>query len=74
MVEWWRQLETGPAAVNRAIEREHQAAIAAGKAWPPERHSQPEAKPVPERESSPGPPPRLMASPARMTRQPGLTG
>jgi hypothetical protein len=39
MVEWWRQLETGPAAVNRAIEREHQAAIAAGKAWPPERNS-----------------------------------
>ena len=53
MVEWWRQLETGLAAVDRAIEREYQAAIAAGKPWPPERTPQPEAKPVPERESSP---------------------
>ena len=54
MVEWWRQLEADLAAVDRAIEREHQAAIAAGKPWPPERNPQPEAEPVSEPESSPG--------------------
>jgi hypothetical protein len=54
MVEWWRQLEADLAAVDRAIEHEHQAAIAAGKAWPPERHPQPEAEPMPEPDSSPG--------------------
>ena len=54
MVEWWRQLEADLAAVDRAIEREHQAAIATGKPWPPERNPQPEAEPVPEPESSPG--------------------
>ena len=53
MVDWWRQLETDLAAVDRAIEREHQAAIAAGKPWPPERAPQPEPEPVPEPESSP---------------------
>ena len=53
MVEWWRQLETDVAAVDRAIEREHQAAIAAGKPWPPERTPRPEPEPVPEPESSP---------------------
>jgi AAA domain len=54
MVEWWRQLEADLAAVDRAIEREHQAAIAAGEPWPPERNPQPEAKPVSQTESSPG--------------------
>ena len=54
MVEWWRQLEADLAAVDRAIEHEHQAAFAAGKAWPPERHPQPEAEPMPEPDSSPG--------------------
>jgi hypothetical protein len=54
MVQWWRQLEADLAAVDRAIEHEHQAAITAGKAWPPERHPQPEAEPMPEPDSSPG--------------------
>ena len=54
MVEWWRQLEAGLAAVDRAIEHEHQAAVAAGKAWPPERHPQPEPEPMPEPDSTPG--------------------
>jgi AAA domain-containing protein/TrwC relaxase len=54
MVEWWRQLESDLAAMDRAIEREHQAAIAAGKAWPPERHPQPEPEPMPEPDSTPG--------------------
>ena len=54
MVEWWRQLEADLAAVDRAIKREHQAAIAAGKPWPPERNPQPEAEPASEPENSPG--------------------
>ena len=53
MVEWWRQLETDLAAVDRAIEREHQAAVAAGKPWPPERTRQPEPERVPDPESNP---------------------
>ena len=52
MVDWWRQLEAN-LAVDRAIEREHQAAIAAGEPWPPERNPQPEAEPLPDPESNP---------------------
>jgi hypothetical protein len=37
LMEWWRQFEADLAAVDRAIEREQQAAIAAGKPWPPRR-------------------------------------
>jgi len=37
LMEWWRQFETNLAAVDRALEREQQAAIAAGKPWPPLR-------------------------------------
>ena len=46
MVEWWRQLEADLAAVDRAIEREHQAAIAAGQPWPPQRTAQAETTPA----------------------------
>ena len=46
MVEWWRQLEADLAAVDRAIEREHQAAIAAGQPWPPQRAAQAETTPA----------------------------
>ena len=52
MVDWWRQLEAN-LAVDRAIECEHQAAIAAGEPWPPERNPQPEAEPLPDPESNP---------------------
>jgi len=54
MVQWWRQLEADLAAVDRAIEHEHQAAITAGKAWPPERQYQPAAEPMPGPDSSSG--------------------
>ena len=40
--EWWRQLEADLAAVDRAIEREQQAAIAAGQPCPPKRTAQAE--------------------------------
>ncbi len=49
MVQWWRQLEADVAAVDRAIEREQQADLAAGKPWPPQH----ESEPVREPESSP---------------------
>jgi len=42
VMEWWGQLETDLAAMDRAIEREHQAAIAAGQSWPPQRSAQAE--------------------------------
>jgi hypothetical protein len=53
VAEWWRQLETDLAAVDRAVERQHQAAIAAGEPSPPERDPQPEAEHMPEPESRP---------------------
>ena len=37
LIEWWRQFEADAAAVDRAIEWQHQAAIDDGKAWPPQR-------------------------------------
>ena len=40
---WWRQLEADLDAAERAIEREHQAAIAAGKPWPPQHTAQAQA-------------------------------
>ncbi len=42
MVGWWRQFEADLAAVDRAIEREHQAANAAGQPWPPQHTAQAE--------------------------------
>jgi len=54
MLEWWRRLETDLAAVDRAIEREHQAADTVGTPWPPVRTPQPGPERVPEPESSPG--------------------
>jgi hypothetical protein len=53
MVDWWRQLEANLAAVDRAIKREHQAAIAAGEPWPAERNPQPEVEPASEPGNSP---------------------
>jgi len=33
---WWREFQAGAEAVDRAIEREHQAAVSGGQPWPPE--------------------------------------
>ena len=57
MADWWRQFEADLAAVDRAIEREHQAAFVAGKPWPPERTPQPESEPALGPENCPGPNP-----------------
>jgi conjugative relaxase-like TrwC/TraI family protein len=42
MAGWWRQFEADLDALERGIEREYQAAIAAGQPWPPQRTPQAE--------------------------------
>ncbi len=59
MIQWWRQFEADVAAADRAIEREQQAALAAGKPWPPQHQSEP----VPEPESNPGSDPQADGQP-----------
>ena len=41
MAAWWREFQADADTVDRAIEREHQAAVCSGEPWPPQR--QPEA-------------------------------
>ena len=53
MVQWWHQLEAGIAAINRAIEREHQAAITAGTPWPPQHEPEPVQGPETNLKSDP---------------------
>jgi hypothetical protein len=55
---WWRDLQAHADAVDRAIEREHQAAISSGRPWPQRRkpeagHEGPDAA-APELEPQPG--------------------
>ena len=45
---WWREFEADLQAVERAIARQHQAAIDAGQPWPPQRTPEPEPEPAPE--------------------------
>ena len=42
---WWQQFGADLAAAERALEREHQAAVVIGGQWPPERTPQHEQKP-----------------------------
>jgi hypothetical protein len=37
MADWWREFQADADAMERAIEREHQAAVHDGQPWPPER-------------------------------------
>ena len=58
MASWWREFQAHADAVDRALDREHQAAICEGRPWPPVRkpdagHEEPEAA-APEREPQPG--------------------
>jgi len=43
---WWRQFEADAAAVDASLERERQAAIAAGDPWPPRPEPVPQASPA----------------------------
>ena len=56
MAGWWQQFEADLTATERALERQHQAAIAAGGPWPPPRtpHSELEPRATPSPEVKPG--------------------
>ena len=48
MAAWWREFQADADALDRAIEREHQAAVSGGQPWPPDRkpeagHEEPDA-------------------------------
>jgi hypothetical protein len=46
MAGWWQQLEADIAAADRALEREHQATIAADAPWPPQPERAPQPSPT----------------------------
>jgi hypothetical protein len=50
---WWREFEADIQAVERAIARQHRAAIAAGEPWPPQRA--PQGAPQPDTPSMTSP-------------------
>ena len=57
MATWWQEFQAHADAVDRAIDREHHAAVREGRLWPPERkpgagHEEPEAA-APGREPQP---------------------
>jgi len=57
MATWWQEFQAHADAVDRAIDREHHAAVREGRPWPPERkpgagHEEPEAA-APGREPQP---------------------
>ena len=61
MAAWWRKFQADADAMDRAIEREHQAAVNDGQSWPPQRkpeagHEEPDA-------AAPGREPQLAHSP-----------
>jgi hypothetical protein len=50
MATWWREFQADADAVDRAIERKHQAAVSDSQPWPPDRkpeagHEEPDACP-----------------------------
>jgi hypothetical protein len=49
---WWRESGADSEAAGRAIARQHQAAIDAGEAWPPQRAPEPTPNTNPEAESA----------------------
>ena len=52
MAAWWPEFQADTDAMDRAIEREHQAAVYHGQPWPPER--KPEAARVEPDAAAPG--------------------
>ena len=57
MAAWWREFQADADAVDRVIEREHQAAVYNGQPWPPER--KPEAGHDGPHAAAPGHDPQL---------------
>lgn len=64
---WWRELEADAQVLERAIARQHQAAIDAGAPWPPQRGPGPDSLSAPEPEpgSAPKTSPQDQSVPAR---------
>jgi hypothetical protein len=58
--------------VDRALEREHQAAVTAGRPWPPARTPEPEPERMPELDSSPRSGPQADVQPGRPDRAASL--
>jgi hypothetical protein len=58
---WWREFQAHADALDRAIEREHQAAVSDGRPWPPER--KPEGGRGPQLEQSRSGIPRASTEP-----------
>jgi hypothetical protein len=50
---WWREFESDLQAAERAIARQHQAAIDAGGPWPPQRTPEPNPSSAPEPDAGP---------------------
>ena len=50
---WWREFEADLQAAERAIARQHQAAIDAGEPWPPQRTPEPNPSSAPEPDAGP---------------------
>jgi len=76
MAGWWREFETDAEAIERAIGRQHLAAIAAGGPWPPQRTPEPNptTAPGPDPETSPEdePVPEQLARDDKAARLEGL--
>jgi hypothetical protein len=47
MASWWREFEAHAEAVERALARQHQAAVKAGEPWPPRHPPVPSLSPMP---------------------------
>lgn len=52
---WWREFEADLHAAERAIARQHQAAICGGEPWPPQRTPGPDPSSAPEPDAGPTP-------------------
>jgi hypothetical protein len=68
MTGWWREFEADAEAAERPIARQHQAAIDAGKPWPPQRTPEPDRQPRPARIYR-----RAQRNPCTTTEQRGWT-
>ncbi len=65
---WWREFEADLQAVERALARQHQAAIDAGEPWPPQRAPELDAGPTPKASPEDKPAPEQPAQQSRTAR------
>ena len=65
---WWREFEADLQAVERALARQHQAAIDAGEPWSPQRAPELDAGPTPKASPEDEPAPEQPAQQNRTAR------